>query len=112
MILPFKTWCGLWQNGTCQIQCVWRAALVLCWHLLSWRLRGRNMNTACLCNLRFADSPLLAYVNVAGISVSGGVEANFNVDYARSRQVVADYDRQMNYTQVRAPLALITVQWW
>jgi pectin methylesterase-like acyl-CoA thioesterase len=48
---------------------------------------------------RFAGHPALAYVNVVGISVSAGVEANFNVDYPRSREAIPNYDAQMNYTQ-------------
>lgn len=47
---------------------------------------------------RYADHPSLAWANVAGLSASGGVEANFNVDFARSRTVIPRFDAQMNYT--------------
>ena len=49
---------------------------------------------------RYAQHPALAYVNVCGISASAGVEANFNVDYARSRSVLggAAWDETLNFT--------------
>eukprot|EP00040_Diaphanoeca_grandis_P029096 m.169451 g.169451 ORF g.169451 m.169451 type:complete len:440 (+) comp31572_c0_seq1:322-1641(+) len=48
--------------------------------------------------VRYANNSQLAYVNVCGPSASGGVEANFNVDYKASRVVNAQYDTEMNYT--------------
>eukprot|EP00041_Stephanoeca_diplocostata_P016822 m.333000 g.333000 ORF g.333000 m.333000 type:complete len:473 (-) comp20500_c0_seq1:371-1789(-) len=47
---------------------------------------------------RYSKRNNLAYVNVCGPSASGGVEANFNVNYRASRLANIDYDTKMNYT--------------
>jgi hypothetical protein len=66
-----------------------------------WQTRYESFKKRAVAALasRYANRSQLTWVNVCGPSVSGGVEANFNVDYAASRQVNALYDTQMNYTQ-------------
>jgi hypothetical protein len=48
---------------------------------------------------RFASHSALAWVNVAGISASAGVEANFNVNYLLSRNTIPHFDKELNYSQ-------------
>jgi hypothetical protein len=47
---------------------------------------------------RYGSHQLLTFVNVVGPSASGGVEANFNVDYETSRAVIPNWDASVNYT--------------
>jgi hypothetical protein len=47
---------------------------------------------------RYAHRLELAFINVCGASSSGGVEANFVVNYAASRKVNPGYDKQLNFT--------------
>jgi hypothetical protein len=47
---------------------------------------------------RYARRPELVFVNVAGASVSGGVETNFVIQYPLSRRVNREVDVQFNFT--------------
>lgn len=50
---------------------------------------------------RYAGRKELVFVNVAGPSASGGVEANFNMQYPLSRRVNPAFDAQLNYTEAK-----------
>ncbi len=50
---------------------------------------------------RYDGESGLTYVNVCGPSASGGVEANFNINWTLSRAAVPDFDRKLGFTLAR-----------
>jgi hypothetical protein len=51
--------------------------------------------------VRFGDESCIEFVNVCGPSVSAGVEANFNVNWAASRALDPDFDAHLGYTAAK-----------
>ncbi|WP_233231611.1 glycosyl hydrolase family 28-related protein [Tichowtungia aerotolerans] len=51
--------------------------------------------------LRYGDESCIAFVNVCGPSVSGGVEVNFNVNWNASRAVDFNFDSNLAYTSTK-----------
>lgn len=50
---------------------------------------------------RFGDEPCIEFINVCGPSVSGGAEANFNVNWTASRAVDPDFDEHLGFTSAK-----------
>ena len=59
---------------------------------------GHVLRAVAAMSARYAHRPQLAYINVCGPSASGGVEANFFVNYPASRKVNKQFDVQLNFT--------------